>query len=107
MMALSHMTLKDHASLIEYGVESTNHVLAVKKTMIPAGVELTQHVHDYAHDSLLVTGIVKVYTGSKSNIYEAPVLIRIPEGIQHKILAISDAEWWCMHEIDDNGDVVL
>jgi quercetin dioxygenase-like cupin family protein len=89
------------------GVKSTHHMLAVMKSFIPAGTELTQHVHDYDHDSLLVSGSVILHQYGRMKRIDAPKLIKIPAQVEHKIVSITDAEWWCMHEIDETGNVIL
>jgi quercetin dioxygenase-like cupin family protein len=91
----------------EFGVKSTHHTLAVMKSHIPAGVELTQHVHSYDHDSLLVSGIATVKVGDSEKQYEGPHMLKIPSGVEHKVTSQTNCEWWCMHEIDENGNIVL
>jgi quercetin dioxygenase-like cupin family protein len=86
---------------------STHHVLAVLKIKISAGEDLEQHVHEYDHDSWLPYGIVTLTANGVSEVHEGPKMLKIPAGVKHNLFANSDCEWWCMHEIDEKGNVVL
>jgi quercetin dioxygenase-like cupin family protein len=86
---------------------STHHVIAVLKIKISAGERLQQHVHEYDHDSLLVSGRITVTANGVRTDYQGPALLRVPAGVQHELFAHTECEWRCMHEIDEKGNVVL
>jgi quercetin dioxygenase-like cupin family protein len=81
--------------------------MAVMKSKIPAGTMLVQHVHNYDHDSMLVSGVATVTADDTVTMRKGPALLRIAAGIAHKVEAHTDCEWWCMHEIDEAGNIAL
>ena len=100
------MKILTDQDLAEAGVEVSHHFFYGKRARIPKGRELTQHVHPYDHYSLLVAGIVDVESEGRSIRYLArmgPCCIEIKAGIAHKVTAITDAIWICLHETDDTN----
>jgi quercetin dioxygenase-like cupin family protein len=70
-----------------------------KQTRIPAGVALEQHVHNYAHLSILASGTVLVQRGPGGGIeqHTGPCAIHIPAGVMHTVQAVDAAVWFCVH----------
>lgn len=92
------------------GVVIKHHFAAgiyVKETFIPAGISLMQHVHSYAHLSVLVSGKAIVKINGKQKVYEGYHILNVESGKKHKVLAISDVVWLCIHATNDkNPDTV-
>lgn len=92
------------------GVEIKHHFAAgtyIKETLIPAGVTLTQHVHSYDHSSVLVSGVAIVEVNGVAITYDKPQILTIKAGKNHKVTAITDVLWLCIHATDDkNPDTV-
>lgn len=99
---------------LDHGVEIVHHFvggLYCKETHIPAGVELTQHVHPFDHLSVLAKGKVAVLVDGVESIYQAPAFLTIKGGSAHKVTALTDVTWGCLHATDctdpDKVDEVL
>lgn len=72
-----------------------------KRTRIPAGVMLTQHIHPYDHASALVSGrVLLAVDGIESEIC-GPAMLIIEAGKVHSVTAITDVVWHCIHITDD------
>jgi quercetin dioxygenase-like cupin family protein len=68
--------------------------------VIPAGLELTQHVHKFDHLSYLVKGSVMLEVDGKSEVHYAPKSFVIEAGKEHKVTSLSEAVWLCIHASD-------
>jgi quercetin dioxygenase-like cupin family protein len=82
-----------------------------RQMVLPAGHYAVTHAHHYDHLSILASGDVWV---SKDNVrvrYQAPAVITIAAGCHHRIEAVQDSVWFCIHatsETDvDRMDEVL
>lgn len=75
----------------------------IKETFIPAGIELTQHTHSYDHSSVLVSGVAIVEVNGVSNRYDTPQILTIEAGKKHKVIAVTDVTWLCIHATDDKN----
>lgn len=71
-----------------------------KKTMIPAGVVLSQHEHNFDHLSILSKGRVRVTVDNVSKEAKAGDYLEIVAGKSHKVEALSDTVWFCIHATD-------
>ena len=77
---------------------------------IPKGYSVGKHKHDYDHDSWLAKGVALVETDTESREYSAPVIVKIRAGTYHKITAIEDVQWFCVHPWDGSdfaGDLKI
>lgn len=78
----------------ERGVEVIHNY--AKETRIPAGVSLSQHVHPFEHKSYLQSGHVRVIAGGISSVHHAPKWLTMAAGVEHEVIAITDAVWLCV-----------
>jgi hypothetical protein len=82
-----------------------------KQMFIPKGYVAASHKHNYTHLSILATGQVIVSTNDSVEMHTAPACIAIEAGKHHKIEALQDCVWYCVHatnETDENKvDAVL
>lgn len=82
-----------------------------KQMTLPRDAYAEKHVHSYDHMSILAKGHVFVYVDGVEEEYVAPACICIKRGQKHKILAIEDSVWFCIHATDetdpDHVDEVL
>ncbi len=62
-----------------------------------------QHVHDYDHLTVLVSGRVRVFRGGDDcGVSEAPALIRVPAYTSHAFLSLTpDVSFACVHAIKE------
>jgi quercetin dioxygenase-like cupin family protein len=85
----------------ELGVGLMHHFgggVYAKETLIPAGVKLLQHVHEFDHLSILASGRVHVrIDGGEPVGYEGPACITIAAGRAHEVEAVTPATWFCIH----------
>lgn len=68
-----------------------------KRTTIPAGVLLTQHVHLYDHASALISGTAVVAVDGDEREYTGPCMLMIKAGSAHSVRAITEVVWHCIH----------
>ena len=68
-----------------------------RKMVIPAGTQVPTHEHVYDHLSILAQGRVRVAVGPVIQEYVAPAMIEIKKNVAHKITAITDSVWFCVH----------
>lgn len=89
--------------LADFGVGIAHHFgggVYAKETVIPAGVELTQHRHQHDHLSILAVGEVLVEVDGETRAYRAPACLQIKAGAVHKVTALTPAVWYCIHATD-------
>jgi len=69
-----------------------------KETYVPAGYVLVQHKHLYEHLSVLAKGRAIVSKSAElSRLIEGPTVIVIEAGIHHRVQAVTDCVWLCIH----------
>lgn len=75
--------------------------LYAKEMLIPKDCFVVQHRHEYDHLSVLAYGAVVVEVDGESTVYVAPTCINIKAGAHHKIAAVQDSVWYCIHATDE------
>jgi quercetin dioxygenase-like cupin family protein len=75
--------------------------LYAKQIHIPAKHVVTSHSHQYSHLSVLAKGDVLVEVDGVITEYSAPACIEIRAGLHHRVLARTDATWFCIHATDE------
>ena len=98
--------------MIDLGiVHHFSHKVYAKQMLLPGKHYAETHEHNYDHMSILATGAVLVTIDGKSEYYAGPSVIHIKAGQKHRIEALTDAVWFCVHgteETDpDKIDLVL
>lgn len=86
------------------GVKIVHHFSSgvyAKETVIPAGTVLTQHIHPHDHMSLLAIGTVEVQKGDETFVSKSPAVLTIEKGIAHKVTALTDSVWYCIHATEE------
>lgn len=68
-----------------------------RKMEIQAGTQVPTHKHVYDHLSILAKGRVRVAVGPVIQEYVAPAMIEIKKDMSHKITALEDSVWFCIH----------
>lgn len=78
-----------------------------KEMHLPKGYFAVSHAHAYDHLSILAKGAARVETDQGTAVYTAPACIEIKAGIHHKITALEDVAWFCVHASDetDPGEI--
>lgn len=68
-----------------------------KRMIVKAGASICTHKHNFDHMSILAQGIAKVTVDEQSKMHAAPIVIEIKAGKPHKIEAITECHWYCIH----------
>lgn len=72
-----------------------------KQMVLKKGHFAVSHKHTYNHMSILASGTAVVEVDGIENIYTAGSCIEISAGIEHKITALEDVIWFCIHRTDE------
>lgn len=76
-----------------------------------AGQVIGSHKHNYEHYSVLCSGTVRAEFDGQVEEHEAPAVMVVPAGVEHRITALTDIVWLCVHgtsEMDlESIDAVL
>lgn len=75
-----------------------------KVTQLDAGMEVTQHVHRFDHDAVLLVGTCAVDVAGVRRTIEAPAVLTIKEGQAHKVTALTPALWVCLWDARGHTD---
>ena len=68
-----------------------------KEMRIPRGQYIKQHAHNYEHLSILASGDARVEMAGKTEYLSGPSCITIPAGYEHRVAAVTDVVWYCIH----------
>jgi quercetin dioxygenase-like cupin family protein len=84
---------------------SVQHVFSgreyAKRINIPAGYYIEQHIHNYDHISILAKGVVFLTVGDSIQELHGPTEVVIVAGKVHRIDAITDSVWYCIHATEE------
>lgn len=72
-----------------------------RQMALAAGDIAMTHAHEYDHMSILAQGYAKVEIDGVSTGYRAPACINIAANKHHKIIALTDIVWFCIHATDE------
>lgn len=78
-----------------------SHGLYAKRMTLKEGEIIATHKHTFAHISILAKGIVRVECNGESKIYEAGDCVEISAGLEHRIYALDDVVWFCIHATNE------
>lgn len=88
---LSSLAIKHHFGAGTY----------VKETHIRAGYALTQHKHTFDHLAILGSGEAAVVVSGTVVLLKAPCVVNIRANVQHRVEAITDCAWFCIHATEE------
>jgi len=97
-------------TLAQHGVDVAHFFGAgvyAKETRIPAGVVLTQHTHPHDHLSILAHGMAMVEVMGERRSLSGPACLTIKAGMPHKVMALTDAVWYCLHATEDTDPATV
>jgi quercetin dioxygenase-like cupin family protein len=72
-----------------------------KQMTLPAGHYAETHKHNHDHLSILAAGRVLVTIDGATAEHTGPTCITIPAGAVHRIDALTDSTWFCVHATDE------
>jgi quercetin dioxygenase-like cupin family protein len=82
----------------------------MRRMRASAGHVIGSHKHKFEHYSILAAGQVSAEVNGVVTRYESGDVITIPAGIEHRITALTDIVWFCVHgtsETDDIDEVLI
>lgn len=68
-----------------------------REQTLKAGYEVEKHEHDYDHLSVLCAGSAILEVDGDMQVLHGPCVIEVKAGKKHRIQAISDITWLCIH----------
>lgn len=71
-----------------------------KQMNIPAGDVIVKHKHNFDHLSILGSGVVHVEVDGNVTELTGPACISIDKDKYHKVTALTDCVWFCVHATD-------
>jgi quercetin dioxygenase-like cupin family protein len=77
-----------------------SHGMYAKRMTLKEGFVIGTHKHNFTHMSILAKGTARVEAGGESKIYEAGDCIEIAANVEHRIFALEDIVWFCIHATD-------
>jgi quercetin dioxygenase-like cupin family protein len=75
--------------------------LYAKEMHLPKDHFAVTHKHTYDHISMLYKGSVVVTIDGEESTYTAPSFVLIKAHQEHKIYALDDVVWFCVHETSE------
>jgi len=72
----------------------------VKESQFQAGESGEKHIHDFDHLSTLATGVVRLQVDEEVSTITGPSVITVKAGKAHKVTALTDCVWLCIHATD-------
>ena len=72
-----------------------------KEQKLAKGYMVETHAHKYDHLSIMSGGPVEVECNGESTLYVGCACITIKAGVKHKITALGDSVWFCIHATDE------
>ena len=72
----------------------------IREMHLPKDHFAETHKHNFDHLSILSKGKALVECDEEMQIYKAPSCIEIKAGKEHKITALEDLTWFCIHATD-------
>ena len=72
-----------------------------KRMELPAGHYAESHRHNFDHLSILAAGKVRVTVDGVDTEYTGPECLIIQAGQVHRIEALTDTVWFCVHASDE------
>lgn len=72
-----------------------------RQMMLPKDHFAVTHAHEYDHLSILASGRVTVEIDGNAKEFAAPACINIAAGKHHRIVALEDSVWFCIHATDE------
>jgi len=96
--------------MIEIDLKIQHHFsdgLYAKEMQLPKDHYAESHQHNYDHLSILAKGIVLVEADGIQTTYNAPACINILAGVKHKIYALEDSFWYCIHATSETDIAMI
>lgn len=96
--------------MIEIDLKIQHHFSAglyARQMQLPKDHYAVSHKHSYDHLSILAAGVVIVEVDGVETEYTGPVCLNILAGTEHKITALKDAVWYCIHATSETDIAMI
>jgi quercetin dioxygenase-like cupin family protein len=91
--------------MIDFGIvhymPTPGNPVYIRQMQLQAGYHVDTHIHNFDHFGMLGKGIAEVEIDGKREQVQAPCVIEIKAGKAHRITAIEDITWFCIHATDE------
>jgi quercetin dioxygenase-like cupin family protein len=91
--AVAHVLNEQLAGIVHHSAGG----VYVREQTLAAGKEVEKHVHTYDHLSYLAQGRALVEIDGVLGIVQGPAMLEVKAGKTHRIQAITDLTWLCIH----------
>ena len=81
--------------------------LYAKRMVIDKGLTVGTHKHNFAHLSIVASGVVRVECDKSSRVYEAGECVVIAADVEHRIIALEDSIWFCLHATNETDSELI
>jgi quercetin dioxygenase-like cupin family protein len=98
------MTLDETLGVVHYFPTEGNPVY-LRKMEAPSGYVIGSHKHAYEHYSILCSGYAKAECEDRTWFYHAGDVMTVPAGVEHKITALTDIVWFCVHGTTETENI--
>lgn len=95
---------EETTSMIKIDLQIKHHFgpgIYIKESFIPERHYVETHEHKYDHFGMLGKGRAMVELDGIADIEEGPAVIMIKAGVKHKITALTDVTWFCLHATNE------
>lgn len=72
-----------------------------REMTLPKDHYVMSHKHKYDHMSILASGEALVEVNGIKKFYIGPACIEIKAGVEHKITALENIVWFCIHSTEE------
>lgn len=73
----------------------------IKEMSLRNGQFAETHSHVYDHFGMLGSGRAAIEVDGSVNVYDGPKVVLIEKGKPHRITALSDISWFCIHATEE------
>jgi quercetin dioxygenase-like cupin family protein len=95
-LQLPQEALDEALGVVHYFPTDGNAVY-MRQMRAEAGKVIGSHKHSYEHYSVLCSGKVQAEVAGEVTEFEGPAVITVPAGVEHRITALTDIVWVCVH----------
>jgi mannose-6-phosphate isomerase-like protein (cupin superfamily) len=69
----------------------------IREQGLRAAKDVDTHIHNFDHLGILGSGTAAVELDGSVTVHEGPCVVEIKAGKHHKITALTDITWFCVH----------
>lgn len=98
------MNIKEELGVV-YHFPTPGNPVCMVQMRAGAGQVIGSHRHAHEHYSILAKGSVMVHIdGAPDKVYTAGDVMIVPSHVEHRITALSDIMWFCIHGTDETDE---